>query len=75
MAYQLRERDAQTLEQMQLDVFSVEINILAKKTRLRNERRVTIKEENSNSDAKMDLFAKTLERVVDRLDNIEIKPQ
>ena len=64
MAYQLRERDAQTLEQMQLDDVSVEINILARKARLRNERRVTIKEESSNSDVKLDLFAKNLERVV-----------
>ena len=52
MAYQLRERVLDTLEKMKLDVVSVEINILAKKARIRNERRVTIKEENSNSDAK-----------------------
>ena len=71
MAYQLRERDAYTLEKMQLDVVSVEINILAKKTRLRNERRVTIKEENSNSDAKIYSLAKTLERMMDKIDNIE----
>ena len=42
----MRERDVDTLEQIQLDVVSVEINILAKKARLRNEQRVTIKEEN-----------------------------
>ena len=50
MAYQLRERNAETLERMQTDAISVEVNILAKKDRLRNERRVTIKEETSNSD-------------------------
>ena len=43
MAYQLRERDAETLEKIQLDVVSVEINILARKAKLMNERRVTIK--------------------------------
>ena len=50
MAYQLKERNVETLERMQIDVDSVEVNILARKTRLRNERRVTIKEETSNSD-------------------------
>ena len=50
MAYQLRERNAETLEIMQTGVVSVEVNILAKKSRVRNERRVTIKEETSNSD-------------------------
>ena len=74
MAYQLRERDADTLEKMQVDVVGVEINILAKKARLRNERRVTIEEENSNSDEKIDSLAKNLERMMDRLDNIEKIP-
>ena len=60
---------------MQLDVVSVEINILARKARLRNERRVTIKEESSNSDVKLDFIAKNLERVVERLDNLDRKPQ
>ena len=59
---------------MQLDAVSVEINILAKKARLINERRVTIKEENSNSGAKINSLAKTLEIMMDRLDNIEKRP-
>ena len=75
MAYQLRERDADTLEQMQLNVVGVEINILARKARMRNERRVTIKEEASNLDGKFDFINKTLEKVVERLDHIERKPQ
>ena len=52
IAYQLRERNANTLERMKIDDVSVEVNILAKKDRLRNERRVTIKEEASSSDTK-----------------------
>ena len=44
MAYQLMERDAYTLEKMQTDVVSVEVNILARKARLITERRATIKE-------------------------------
>ena len=49
--------------------------MLANKARLRNERRVTIKEETSTSDLKIDQLAKTLERMMDRLDNIERRPQ
>ena len=60
---------------MQSDVVSVEANILSRKSRLRNERRVTIKEETSSSDGKIDQLAKNLERIMDRLDNIERRPQ
>ena len=45
---------------MQSNVVSVEANLLAKKARLRNERRVTIKEETSTSDLKIDNLVKTL---------------
>ena len=75
MAYQLRERNAENLERMQTDVVSIEVNILAKKYRLRNERRVTMKEETSSSNTKIDHLAKTLERMMDRLDKIERRPQ
>ena len=54
MAYQLRERHVETLERMQTDVVGVEVNILSRKPRLRNERRVTIKEETSSLDGKID---------------------
>ena len=60
---------------MQSNAISVEANLLAKKARLRNERRVTIKEETSASELKIDSLAKTLERMMDRLENIERKPQ
>ena len=45
----MRERNLETLEQMQINFVSVEANLLAKKARLRNEMRVTIKEETSTS--------------------------
>ena len=60
---------------MQTYVVGVEVNILAKQARLRNERIVTMKEEASSSDTKIDILAKTLERIMDRLDNIERRPQ
>jgi len=48
-SYQLRERNATTLEDMQRSVISVEANILARRARQRIEKRVTIKEEPSPS--------------------------
>ena len=50
MAYQLRERDPITLEDMQKIAVSVEANLLAKRARARAEKKVTIKEEPSTSD-------------------------
>lgn len=43
MSYQLRERNPETLEQMQSNVVSVEANLLAKKVRMRNGKRVALK--------------------------------
>ena len=54
MAYQLRERDPTTLEDMQKNAVSVEENLLAKRARIKTEKKVTIKEEASPSDAKED---------------------
>ena len=60
---------------MKSNVVSVEEKLLANKARLRNERRVTIKEETSTSDPEIDNVAKKLERMMDRLYNMERKPQ
>ena len=73
MSYQLRERNHETLEQMQSNVVSVEANLLAKKSRMRNEKRVISKEETSTSDGKIDSLAKIVERIMDRLENMERK--
>ena len=54
MAYQLRERDPTTLEDMQKIVVSVEANFLARRARTRAKKMVTVKEEASPSDHKMD---------------------
>lgn len=75
MSYQLRERNLETLEQMQSNAVSVEANLLAKRARMRNERRVTIKDEPSTSDCKIDNLAKSMERIMDRLENMERKLQ
>lgn len=49
MSYQLRERNISTLKEIQRNEFSVEANLLAKRVRLKAERRVIIKEEPSSS--------------------------
>ena len=66
MAYKLREHDPTTLVEMQNNVVGVESNLLAKRERMRSENRVTIKEDTSNFDAKMDSLLRTMERMVDQ---------
>jgi hypothetical protein len=68
MSYQLRERNAATLEDMQKSVISVEANLLEKRARQRSERRVTIKEEPSTSttDSKLDSVVRNLELLMER---------
>lgn len=75
MSYQLRERNPETLEQKKRNAVSVEGNLLAKKARMRNEKKVVFKEEVSTSDGKVDVLAKSLERIMDRLENMERKNQ
>ena len=70
MAYQLRERDQTTLEEMQANALKFEANLLAKKEKLKIERRVTIKEEPSFSYPfyyKIDNLLRTMERMMDRI--------
>jgi hypothetical protein len=69
MSYQLRERNATTLEEMQRSVISVEENLLARRARQRVEKRVTIKEEPSTPslDAKLDSLARAMEKMMERL--------
>jgi hypothetical protein len=68
MSYQLRERNAATLEDMQKSAISVEANLLVKQARQRSERRVTIKEEPSTSttDSKLDSVVRSLELLIER---------
>jgi hypothetical protein len=73
MSYQLRERDAATLEDMQKSAISVEANLLAKWAHQRSERRVTIKEEPSTSttDSKLDSLARSVELMMERINLFE----
>jgi len=74
MAFQLRERNPPTLEDMQSVPISVEANLPSKRARVRNERRTPLKDETSPLDQKMDALAKGMERLMDRIEVIERKP-
>ena len=75
MAFQLKERNPPTLEDMQSVAVSVEANLLEKRARVRNERRGFAKDEASPSDLKIDVLTKGMEKLMDRIYNIERKPQ
>jgi len=70
MAYQLRERDPPTLEDMQKIAESVEENLLAKRARTKTKTKVTIKEEASS----LDHLLRKIEKMFDRL-TIADKPK
>ena len=78
MAYQLRERDYLTLEDMQKGVVSVEANLIEKKSRMRLEKRVTYKDETvpstSSSDKKIDSLVRTMERMMEKISLNERTP-
>ena len=76
MSYQLRERNAATLEDMQKSAISVEANLLAKRARQRSKRRVTIKEEPSTSttDSKCDSVVRNLELLLERVNVSDKNP-
>lgn len=60
---------------MQSVAISVEANLLAKRARVRNERRGTTKDQTSPYEIKIDSLAKIMERLTDRIENIERKSQ
>jgi len=74
MAFQLREINPPTLEDMQSMAVSVEDNLLAKGARVRNEKRGPSKDEALSSDLKIDALAKGMEKLMNRIENIERKP-
>ena len=73
IAYSLRERAPQTLEEMQSIVVSVETNLIEKRARARAERRMPLNEEPSAFENKLDAIIKGMERLGDRVETIERK--
>ena len=78
MAYQLRERDYSTLEDIQKGVVSVEANLIEKRARLRSEKMVTYKDDiapsTSASDTKIDNLVKVMERMLEKINLNERVP-
>ena len=60
---------------MQSVAVNVEANLLTKRGRVRNERRGTAKDETSPFDINIDSLAKSMESLMDRIENMERKPQ
>jgi len=71
MAYQLRERDLATLEDMQKIAVSIEANLLAKRDRERGKKKVTLKEESSSSEQVL----RKVEHMLDRMKIDKSEPQ
>jgi len=73
MAYQLKERAPQTLADARDIAVTVEVNLIAKRNRARAERRTTFKEEPSAFDQKLDAIINGLQRLGERVENVERK--
>jgi len=63
MAYQLRERDYNTLEDMQKGAVSVEANLIEKKARMKTEKRVTYRDDTVASTSDYDRLSKNMEEL------------
>ena len=70
MAYQLRERDPATLEDMQKGALVVEVKLMEKRARMKNEKRVSFREEYtpSTSSSKME---KMMEEMMKKMSILE----
>jgi hypothetical protein len=63
MAFQLRERNTTTLEEMQNIAVDVEANLLIKRSKVKNKE----KEQLKSSEAKLDILASTMEEMLHRI--------
>jgi hypothetical protein len=68
IAYQLRERNLATLDDMQKVMVDVEANLLIKRARMEAERKEAMKEDSPPlSDHKLDIVMKTVGRLIENL--------
>ena len=70
MAYQLRERDPSSLEEMKKGALFVEVNLMEKRERMKNEKRVSFREEStpSTSNSKME---RMMEEMIKKISILE----
>ena len=73
MAYQLKERDCQSLEEAQRVAVTVEANLIAKRNRAKLEKRTVFKEEPFAFDQKLDAIFNGMKRIGDRVESVERK--
>ena len=71
IAYQLREREPATMEDMQKIAVSVEANLLSRRARAKEEKKTTMKEESSS----MDQLLKRVEHMLERVKLDRLEPQ
>ena len=71
MAFQLRERNPPTLEDMQSITVTVESNLLSKRAKDMSERRIPLKEEISLFEQKLDAIIKGMDILGDRVETIK----
>ncbi len=71
MAYQLRERKSDAMEDMQKITVSVEANLLTKRARAKAEKKVTVKEESSS----IDHLLRKVEQMLERVELDKLEPQ
>ena len=70
MAYQLRERDFATLEDMQRGAISLEVNLMEKRARMKNEKRVSFREEYTPSTSKSKM-ERMMEEMIKKMSILE----
>lgn len=73
MAYQLKERAPETLEDAQKVAVMVEANLIAKRNRARLEKRTAFKEEPSALDQKLDAILNGMKILRERVESVERK--
>ena len=69
MAYQLRERYSLTLEDMQKGDLVVEVNLIEKRARMRNEKKVSFREESAPSTSSSNM-ERMMEEMIKKYEHI-----
>ena len=74
MAYEIRDKEYNTLEDMQKGAVNIEANLIEKKARLKAERRVTYRDDHvaSTSDQNYDKLSKNVDRLQKMMENMVV---
>ena len=74
MAYELRDKEYTTLEDMQKGAVNIEANLIEKRAKLRAEKRVTYKDDTiaSTSDPNIDRLSKNLDKLCQVVEKMAI---